>query len=178
MMVRCIIGPDPQSENIRTGRKAVDVTGKFTVLNLSLADGKAGVERRHGGSGGSGSSRSSGSGKCNPSGTRISSTLRQDWLALPQVLLHWNQEGWQHLGFLHRCETWRHVRIKKECLCAFWLFRHAAGPDATPDCGRSPFFSNARAASLLKVLRMIWQRSNYQSLEGSWWLNASPVIKK
>lgn len=78
MMVRCIIGPDPQSENIRTGRKAVDVTGKFTVLNLSLADGEAGVERRHGGSGSSIRSCGSGSSESNPSGTHISSTLRQD----------------------------------------------------------------------------------------------------
>lgn len=99
MMVRCIIGPDPQSENIRTGRKAVDVTGKFAVLNLSPADGEASIVRIHGESGGSSRNSGGGSSKSNPSGTRISSTLRQDWLALPQVLLHWSQEGWQHLVF-------------------------------------------------------------------------------
>lgn len=68
MIVQCIIGPDPQSENIRMGPEQLMSQESSSFSFVRKADSEPNIQCLHYHTG-------------YPQGTWISSTLQQDWLA-------------------------------------------------------------------------------------------------
>lgn len=160
------------------GTKAVDVTGKFTILICQRGR----------------------------QWTQHSMSTSPHWLSLRDLAKYYITAGlissaigstvlksrqMRTFGFFSLIGALLHIRIIMgvhlmhkahilNSICRTYSYRSSNTFTENYSCCFFTVFSSCGNAwqSQLKVLGMTWKKNNYQRLKGSWWLKALPVIKK